>query len=145
MYCVRCGDVPGKIHRNLGNCAVIRIKLDENFGRRAKEILENQGYDVSTVFDQNLIGASDRSLIDACQVEDRVLASLDLDFANPLRFKPSRYSGIAVLRLSSRPTVEEIHAGVHHLAKVLRERSIEGKLWIIQSSGVREYQEEGDQ
>ncbi len=121
------------------------IKLDENFGRHAKKILESEGYDVSTVFDEGIAGASDKVLIEACRSEKRILASLDLDFANPLLFKPSLYSGIAVLRLSSRPTIEEIDAGIRYLARVLAERPIAGKLWIVQSSGVREYQEEEDQ
>jgi hypothetical protein len=54
--------------------------------------------------------ASDAALIAACTAEARCLVTLDLDFANPLRFPPAGYAGIVV-----------------------------GKLWIIEPGRVREY------
>ena len=78
----------------------MRFKLDGNIGRRGRDLLATAGHDVSTVAEQSLAGAEDAELIEVCRAEDRCLVTLDLDFSNPLAFVPSRYAGIAVLRLT---------------------------------------------
>jgi hypothetical protein len=42
----------------------MRLKLDENLGKRGQSILESAGHEVSTVPHQRLGGASDEELID---------------------------------------------------------------------------------
>ena len=68
--------------------------------------------------------------------------NLDLDFANPLLFTPSRYAGIAVLRLPAMPAYEHLVTAVQTLVRGLARDSIVGKLWIIQPGRIRLYQEE---
>ncbi len=82
----------------------MRLKLDENLGRRAAALLRDAEHDVSTVVEQLLTSAPDTDVIAVCRQEDRCLVTLDLDFANPLQFNPKEYRGIAVLRLPSRPS-----------------------------------------
>ncbi|MBN2534406.1 MAG: DUF5615 family PIN-like protein [Spirochaetales bacterium] len=120
----------------------MKIKLDENLGNRGKEIFRENGLNVQTVHDESLCSVSDTTLITKCREENRVLVSLDMDFANPLIFKPSLYSGIAVIRLSSEPTPEELYECVLLLANKLKNTDITGKLWIIQKKVIREYQED---
>ena len=67
----------------------MKLKLDENLGKRGQSIFQEAGHDVSTVAQQQLGGATDEELIEQCRSEARGLVSLDLDFANPLRFQPS--------------------------------------------------------
>ena len=55
------------------------------------------GHDVASVADQGLEGSLDGDLLKYCRAEGRCLVTLDLEFANPLVFLPSRYLGIAVL------------------------------------------------
>jgi predicted nuclease of predicted toxin-antitoxin system len=74
----------------------VKFKLDENLGRRAREILAVVGHDVSTVADERIEAIAASELIERCQAEKRCLITLDLGFANPLTFLPSRYAGIAV-------------------------------------------------
>ena len=80
----------------------MKFKLDENLGRRGREILGTAGHDVSTVADQRIETIADSELIERCQAEKRCLITLDLGFANPLTFLPSRYAGIAVLLAGQR-------------------------------------------
>jgi predicted nuclease of predicted toxin-antitoxin system len=119
----------------------MRLKLDENLGRRGQSILQAASHDVSTVFDQKLGGASDEELIEKCRQQDRCLVSLDLDFSNPLRFQPSKYSGIAVLRLPSKPSATDLTILIHTLVNALANDSLVGKLWIVEPGRVRVYQE----
>ena len=67
----------------------MRLKLDENFGRRSAEFLVAAGHDVATVPSESLCRASDREVAQVCLAEGRCLVTLDLDFGNPLLFKPS--------------------------------------------------------
>ncbi|MDW8107840.1 MAG: DUF5615 family PIN-like protein [Armatimonadota bacterium] len=122
----------------------MRIKLDENLGKTIARLLRDAGHDVETVVSQSLCGVSDRNLIQVCKQERRCLVTLDMDFANPLVFKPSDYSGIAVLRLTGRATTEELQALATTLIKGLQREPIEGRLWIVQRNRIRVYQQEGD-
>jgi predicted nuclease of predicted toxin-antitoxin system len=116
-----------------------RIKLDENLGRRGAQLLQDAGHDVSTVYEQQLTSAPDHALIDICRKEDRCLVTLDLDFSNPLVFKPADYAGIAVIRVPSKITAEMIAKRVQVLILALARSEIRGKLWIVQEKGIREY------
>ena len=60
--------------------------------------------------------------------------TLDQKFGNPLLFRSQEYAGIAVLRLSSRPTAAELKKAVETLAQALETSDISGHLWIVQAT-----------
>ena len=86
----------------------MRLKLDENLGRRAADLFRQAELDLQTVAEEDLQGSDDRCLIAACGQERRCLVTLDLDFSNPLVFRPEEHSGIAVLRLPPKPGYEDV-------------------------------------
>ena len=119
----------------------MNIKLDENLGSRGAAILRAAGHHVTTVAEEGLSSASDRELADVCRSDHKCLVTLDLDFGNPLRFAPSYYSGIVVLRLPRRSTAGDLVDAVRTLATGLARRTVEGKLGNVQRGHIREYQE----
>lgn len=119
----------------------MRLKLDENLGHLAAELLRHNGHDVETVPTENLCSAPDRVLLERCRVEARCLITLDLDFGNPLLFRPTAYAGIVVLRLPSKAAHDDLVACVRTLNAALAAGGIMGKLWIVQRGRVREYQD----
>ena len=83
----------------------MKFKLDENFGTRTQRIFRAAGHDVQTVQDEGLQGSSDQHLYDVCSFEQRCLVTLDLDFADTIRFQPVQGAGIAVIRLARNPSL----------------------------------------
>jgi predicted nuclease of predicted toxin-antitoxin system len=122
----------------------MKLKLDENFGRRCIDILRDAGHDVMTVASQHMSGATDEAVIQICHSESRCLVTLDLDFSNPLCFRPADYSGIAVIRLSGRASYIELLAAVTTFAKALETESIVAKLWIVETGRIRIYRPEDE-
>jgi len=119
----------------------VRFKLDEMLGTRAAGLFREAGHDAVTVAEEGLTASTDRGLIDTCRDEGRCLVSLDMDFGNPLRFRPRDYAGIAVLRLPSRLTPGHVRILVTTLIRGLARDSIEGNLWIVEPGRIRKYLE----
>jgi predicted nuclease of predicted toxin-antitoxin system len=119
----------------------MKLKLDENLGHRTLTILHGADHDVTTVAQQNISGISDLELIDLCMRESRAgaLVTLDLDFANPLLFKPSNYAGIAVLRLPSPLIQTHLLSAIMTLASALETEQLNGHLWIVEIGRIRVY------
>ena len=121
----------------------MRLKLDENLGSRGRALLKQVGHDVATVPEEALTGATDAELLHRCATEGRALVTLDLDFANPLRFLPSQFPGIAVLRLPPKSTSAVLDLLVRTLAQGLAKESLTRRLWIVERERIRFYEEPG--
>ena len=76
----------------------MRAKLDENVPMEATELLRAAGWICDSVHDEGLGGADDPTIGAVCRKEDRVLFTIDLDFADIRTYPPSEYVGIVVFR-----------------------------------------------
>jgi predicted nuclease of predicted toxin-antitoxin system len=120
----------------------VRFKLDENLGRRGVRALREAAHDVATVADQKMQASSDVALIEVCTVENRCLVTLDLDFADPIRFPPAHFAGIVILRSPAIIAASGLEVLVQTLIAALVTSDPVGKLWVVEPGRVREHTNE---
>ena len=114
----------------------MKFKFDENLPADLGALLRAAGHDAHSVLDENLRGAADPSLSQVCQAEQRILITLDLDFAHIQRYPPQAYPGIIVLRLArqDRATVLAI---IPRILTLLQTEPIAQRLWIVDDNRTR--------
>jgi predicted nuclease of predicted toxin-antitoxin system len=62
----------------------VKLKLDENIGRRGLELLKASGHDVMTVWDQGLRGVTDEELFEYARLRgERSLRSIAISARLP--------------------------------------------------------------
>lgn len=118
----------------------MKFKLDENLGIRTQKLFQAAGHDVHTILDEQLSGATDKTLYEVCCDEKRCLVTLDLDFSDVLRFPPKPTGGIAVIRVPRNPDLSLLEQLTSQLLKMTERISIEGKLWIVELDRIRIHQ-----
>lgn len=118
----------------------MRFKLDENFGTRTQQVFRDAGYDVQTVCDEALQGASDQYLYEACCMEQRCLVTFDLDFADVTRFPPEKTGGIAVIRVPRNPSLSLLEKLVRQFLHSAGQMSVDKTLWIVEVGRIRVHQ-----
>jgi predicted nuclease of predicted toxin-antitoxin system len=120
----------------------VKLKLDENVDIRVLPLLQLAGHDVAKVPGQNLTSAPDEEVIEVCRREDRCLITCDRGFSNRLKYNPSNYAGIVVIRLPSRHTLTDWRQAIEVLIQGLETADdvVTGKLWIIRNGSIQEYQ-----
>jgi predicted nuclease of predicted toxin-antitoxin system len=119
----------------------MRLKLDENLDVRLAHDLAAGGDDVDTVLEERLVGGSDEAIFAASLASRRTLVTLDLHFADPLRFPPRGSAGIVVLR-PPRAVLPLIRATLESVLPRLRSLSLEGQLVIVEPGRLRLWGEE---
>lgn len=122
----------------------MKIKLDENFGTRTIHIFREAGHETETVVEEALGGASDERIFEVCVQERRCLITLDLDFADVLRFPPHMTAGVAVLRLPSQASLGLLESVVRDLVRMTALEDIVGRLWIAEPGRIRVHEKTGD-
>jgi predicted nuclease of predicted toxin-antitoxin system len=114
----------------------MRFKIDENLPLEVKVFLEENGHDALTVHDQGMRGCSDDILHRICMKEDRILLTLDLDFADIRTYLPGTAPGIIVIRTmrQDKPYVLQLVSSIMELMKT---EQVHGKLWIVEQDKLR--------
>ena len=118
----------------------MRFKLDENFGTRTQHLFVNAGHDVHTVSQEGLGGAADTDLYEFCCSENRCLVTLDLDFADVVRFPPDNANGIVVIRVPRNPGLLLLERMIQLFLDALKQMPVESQLWIVEVNRIRIHQ-----
>jgi predicted nuclease of predicted toxin-antitoxin system len=118
----------------------LKFKIDENLPAECTAVLRESGFEADTVGEEKLSGSEDEALFRYCCNDNRVLITLDIDFANVRAYPPRSHSGIVVLRSKSqdKPTLVSL---VRRVLQTLVKRSPEKQLWIVEHDRIR-YREE---
>jgi predicted nuclease of predicted toxin-antitoxin system len=92
----------------------VKVKLDENLPRSARDVLVEAGHEVDTVAEEGLTGAADPHVVQAAADAGRLLISLDRGLGDIRQYPPGSHAGVLVLRLSdqSAASVREAFAAV---------------------------------
>ena len=114
----------------------MKFKTDENLPVEVAAAMRAAGHDAVSVLDQDLGGWADPRVAEICRSEERVLVSLDADFADVRAYPPQDYPGILVIRLK-RQDKESILAVMPRILRMLQLETIERRLWIVTGERVR--------
>jgi predicted nuclease of predicted toxin-antitoxin system len=114
----------------------MKFKIDENLPIELADLLQNEGYDASTIYSESLKGAKDPTVIAVCQQEQRVLITLDLDFADIYRYPPQDYVGIIVLRVYRQDKLY-LMSFFQKLIPAISQHPLKGHLWIAEEGKLR--------
>ncbi|MBI2440442.1 MAG: DUF5615 family PIN-like protein [Lentisphaerae bacterium] len=122
----------------------MKFKLDENFGQRTIELFHAAGHDARTVFDEKLSGVPDYQLFEVACAESRCLITLDMDFSDPLRFRPAPSAGIVIIRLPINPSLALLTVMIRQFLRALEAQSPARALWVVEPGRIRVHQHEAD-
>ncbi len=114
----------------------MKFKVDENLPVEIAEILRAADHDVLMVFDQGLQGGSDSRIASVCKQEERVIVTLDLDFADIRAYPPEQFSGIIVLRVA-RQDKNHVIAVFKQIISALEIEPLVHHLWVVEENQIR--------
>ncbi|MBW4623270.1 MAG: DUF5615 family PIN-like protein [Cyanosarcina radialis HA8281-LM2] len=114
----------------------MKFKIDENLPIEFAEMLQAEGHDALTVVAQELSGSEDSLIGEVCQQEDRILVTLDLDFADIQTYPPNEFPGIMVLRVG-RQDKPFLISVFQPAIRLMDRETVANKLWIIEETRIR--------
>jgi predicted nuclease of predicted toxin-antitoxin system len=114
----------------------MRFKVDENLPEDVAALLNESGHDAVTVLIENLGGSTDAKISAVCKQEERILITLDTDFADIRSYPPDQHSGLIVLRLKRQDKIHVIQA-IKRLVEAAFPEPVEGRLWIVEENRIR--------
>jgi predicted nuclease of predicted toxin-antitoxin system len=114
----------------------VRFKIDENLPVELAGEFLAAGHEAVTVDDEQLVGSSDPDLFQVCKIEDRILVTLDLDFADIRTYPPDQHPGLIVLRLGrqDKPHVLDVF---RKMLEALDREPLNGRLWVVEEDRIR--------
>ncbi len=114
----------------------MKLFLDENISPLHARELRAEGYDAVGVVEAGLSGANDERVLEFATTEDRILVTLDADFANVLRFSSENTPGVVRLRRRS-PTERVIRDTLRKALLLLKNVELKGQLAIVEPRKIR--------
>ncbi len=79
---------------------------------------------------------------EVCCHEQRCLVTLDLDFADVIRFPPGQAKGIVVIRVPQNPSLPLLQQLVCLFLEASTTMPVDGKLWVVETGRIRVHESE---
>jgi len=114
----------------------MKLKLDENLSRHLKPTLIELGYDVLTAADENLLSHPDTEVAACAAAEERVLLTLDIEFADLRKYPPGSHPGIILFRPRAMGPVS-VNRLVARFARLTDLSTLSGCVAVVEPHGVR--------
>lgn len=114
----------------------MKLKLDENLSPALAALARSHGHEADTVVEQGLRGVNDEAVFQHCCDEGRLLITLDLDFANPVRFPEKGTPGRIILR-PRRPLTTAIRLQFIAALALLDRGELWGKICVVEPGRIR--------
>ena len=114
----------------------MKFLLDENLSPLHAQTVRDLGHDAVSVVEIGLSGADDPDVRTAAIEQERILVTLDADFANVLRYPTARTPGVVRLRLHP-ATEEAIDAMLRNAIPRLAGVTLSGKLVVVDEHKIR--------
>lgn len=114
----------------------MKFKCDENRPQEVTTLLQKHGFDALSIHDQDMVGEVDANIASVCQAEDRIVVTLDTDFADIRVYPPEQFPGIIVLRIR-RHAKPYVLAIMERVIKSLEHNTPENQLWIVDEKRIR--------
>jgi predicted nuclease of predicted toxin-antitoxin system len=114
----------------------MRLKLDENLSRHLKPILIALGHDVLTAADEDLLSRPDVEVAACAAREDRILLTLDVEFADLRKYPPGSHPGIVLFRPVSLGPLSVNHF-VERFARSTDLSGLSGCIAVVEPRGIR--------
>lgn len=114
----------------------MKLFLDENLSTQHAAELRAHGHDAVAVVEAGLAGATDEQVLRFAVENERVLVTLDADFANVMRFPPEGTCGVVRLKVHP-PTEDRILQTIYRALVFLKDLNVNGRLVVIDEDKVR--------
>ena len=114
----------------------MKFKVDQNLPVECAALLREAGFQADTADGEGLSGADDSAISERARGDALALVTLDLGFSDIRSYPPQEYSGIVVLRSKAQDKITLVSV-LRRLILVLRERSPERQLWVVQPDRIR--------
>ena len=114
----------------------MKFKIDENLPIDCSDLFIRMGYEAETVHKEKLQGCSDRSLVEKCMKEDRILVTLNLDFSDIRSYPPGSNPGVIVLRIDEQ-SIDSILKAIERVLLAFTNENPCRKLWIVDERRIR--------
>lgn len=115
----------------------MKFLLDECMPRSSGETLRILKYDFIDARQAGISGKGDLSVINFAKRTNRILITIDRDFANILHYKPGTNPGIIVLRPSYPATSTKICKLLYRSIKYIKNLNVAKCLVIVSESKMR--------
>jgi len=115
----------------------VRILVDANLSPRLAALLVTTGHDAVHVSDLDLSSASDHTILEAADHENRVVLSADTDFGTLLAVTGRTRPSVVLVRLTSPRRTEAIAALLDANLPALADALTSGAVVVVEDDRVR--------